>query len=177
MIWKPELADRCALPHGRHGEPRPDWDERPKRLYEIAKQKGQNVTAWRYPDYLAAAREAGITPVPNNLLPNAAASMITTGPDYARFLKAALRNPEIRQEEIRIRPMLGWGLGWGIERAAGREYLWQWGDNPGYKNFLLADPESGDAVFVFTNGDSGAHIYDRVVTHATGHDHPALFWV
>ena len=34
-----------------------------------------------------------------------------------------------------------------------------------------------DGIFVFTNGDSGAHIYDRVVTHATGHDHPALFWV
>ena len=177
MIWKPEFADRYALPHGRRGEPRPNWDARPKRLYGIAKQKGQNITAWRYADYEAAAREAGFTPVPDNLIPNAAASMITTGPDYARFLKAALRNPEIRREQIRFRPTLGWALGWGIERAAGREYLWQWGDNPGYKNFVVAQPESGDAVFVFTNGDSGAHIYDRVLTHATGHDHPALFWV
>jgi hypothetical protein len=103
--------------------------------------------------------------------------MVTTGPDYARFLQAGLRNPEIRREQIPIRPTLGWGLGWGIERAAGREYVWQWGDNGGYKNFVIAEPTSGEAVFVFTNGDSGARIYDRIVTHATGHDHAALFWV
>jgi CubicO group peptidase (beta-lactamase class C family) len=138
MIWKPEFTDRYALPHGRRGEVRSNWDARPKRLYEIAEQKGQNVARWRYAEYESAAREAGVTPIPDNLLPNAAASMITTGPDYARFLKAALRNPEIRREQTRIRPTLGWGLGWGIERAAGREYLWQWGANGGYKNFVVA---------------------------------------
>jgi len=42
---------------------------------------------------------------------------------------------------------------------------------------VIAEPTSGEAVFVFTNGDSGARIYDRIVTHATGHDHAALFWV
>ena len=177
MIWKPELADHYALPHGRRGEPRKDWDRGPKRLHEMAKRKGQAVTAWKYADYEAATREAGDPPTPNNMLPNAAASMVTTAPDYARFLAAAIRNPEIRKEQIRIRPLLGWGLGWGIERAGGREYVWQWGDNGGFKNFVAVEPASGDAVFVFTNGDSGARIYDRIVTHATGHDHPALFWV
>ena len=177
MLWKPEMAERFAVPHGRRGDPRANWDARPKRLYEIAKQRGQNITAWRYADYESAAREAGHGALPNDLLPNAAASLVTTGPDYARFLQAALRNQEIHREQIQIGPMLGWGLGWGVERAAGREYVWQWGDNPGYKNFVVAEPASGDAVFVFTNGDSGARIYDRLVTHATGHDHPALFWV
>jgi hypothetical protein len=61
--------------------------------------------------------------------------------------------------------------------VAGREYLWQWGDNPGFKNFVVAEPATGNAVFVFTNGDSGARVYDRIVTHATGHDHPAFFWL
>ena len=177
MIWKPEFADRYALPHGRRGELRKNWDRGAKRYYEIAKQKGQNVTAWKFADYAAATREAGDTPLPNNMLPNAAASMVTTAPDYARFLRAAIRNPDIHQEQVRIRPTLAWGLGWGIERSAGHECVWQWGDNGGYKNFVIADPPSGDAVFVFTNGDSGAHIYDRIVTHATGRDHPALFWV
>jgi CubicO group peptidase (beta-lactamase class C family) len=177
MIWKPELADRFALPYDRRGEARKNWDKGPKRLHEMAKQKGQTVTAWKYRDYEAATREAGDPPLPNNMLPNAAASMVTTAPDYARFLASAIRNPEIRKEQIRIRPLLGWGLGWGIERPRGREYVWQWGDNGGYKNFVAAEPASGDAVFVFTNGDSGARIYDRIVTHATGHDHPALYWV
>jgi CubicO group peptidase (beta-lactamase class C family) len=177
MIWKPELADRFALPYDRRGEARKNWDKGPKRLHEMAKQKGQTVTAWKYRDYEAATREAGDPPLPNNMLPNAAASMVTTAPDYARFLASAIRNPEIRKEQIRIRPLLGWGLGWGIERPRGREYVWQWGDNGGYKNFVAAEPASGDAVLVFTNGDSGARIYDRIVTHATGHDHPALYWV
>ena len=177
MIWRPELANRYALPHDRRGEVRTNWDKGARRLHEIAKQRGQTVTGWRYADYESATREAGDPSLPNNLLPNAAASMVTTGPDYARFLQAGLRNPEIRREQIRIRPTLGWGLGWGIERAAGREYVWQWGDNGGYKNFVIAEPTSGEAVFVFTNGDSGARIYDRIVTHATGHDHAALFWV
>jgi len=177
MMWKPELADRFALPYDRRGEPRKNWDKTPRRLHEIAKRKGQSVTAWKYADYQAATREAGDPPTPNNMIPNAAASMVTTAPDYARFLAAAIRNPDIHKEQIRIRPLLGWGLGWGIERARGREYVWQWGDNGGYKNFVVAEPASGDAVFVFTNGDSGARVYDRIVTHATGHDHPALFWV
>jgi CubicO group peptidase (beta-lactamase class C family) len=180
MIWKPELAGRFALPHDRRGEPRKNWDKAPRRFHEIANRKGQTVAAWKYADYAAATREAGVPPIPNYMLPNAAASMVTTAADYARFLAAAIRNPEIRKEQIRFRPLLGWGLGWGIERIGslgGREYVWQWGDNGGYKNFVAAEPASGDAVFVFTNGDSGTRIYDRIVTHATGHDHPALFWV
>lgn len=177
MIWRPDLAPRFAIPHTRRGEARKNWDRGPRRLHEIAARKSQSVATWKYADYQAATREAGDPPMPNNMLPNAAASMVTTAPDYARFLKAAIRNPDIHKEQVRIGPMLGWGLGWGIERAAGREYVWQWGDNGGYKNFVLAEPASGDAVFVFTNGDSGARIYDRIITHATGHDHPAFFWV
>lgn len=177
MIWKPELADRFALPHDRRGEARKNWDRSARRLHEIAGRRGQTVTAWRYADYASAVREAGDPALPDYMLPNAAASLVTSAPDYARFLQAAIRNPEIHREQIRIRPSIGWGLGWGLERTAGHEYLWQWGDNGGYKNFVLAEPATGDAVFVFTNGDSGAHIYDRIVTHATGHDHPALFWI
>jgi len=177
MIWKPELASRYALPYDRRGELRANWDQAARHMHERATQKGQPVTTWRFSDYESAARDAGVPALPNNLLPNAAASLVTTAPDYARFVTSALRNPAIHQEQIRIRPMLGWGLGWGIERTAGKEYVWQWGDNGGYKNFVLAEPATGDAIFVFTNGDSGARIYDRILTHATGHDHPALFWV
>jgi CubicO group peptidase (beta-lactamase class C family) len=177
MVWRPDLASQSALPYNRRGELRKDWDKTPRRLYEIADQKGRPIDTWKYADCLAAAVELGRPPIPDSIVPNAAASMVTCAPDYARFLAAAIVNPEIRKEQIKIRPTLGWGLGWGIERAAGREYLWQWGDNPGFKNFVAAEPATGNAVFVFTNGDSGQHIYDRIVTHATGHEHPALFWV
>src|SRR5262245_50587400 len=51
MIWKPELADRYALPHDRRGEVRTNWDKAARYLHEIARQRGQRVTAWRYTDY------------------------------------------------------------------------------------------------------------------------------
>lgn len=177
MLWKPEWTGRYALPHGRRGEPREHWDGSIKRLRAIAERKDQNITSWKYADYEAATREAGNPPLPNWMLPNAAASMITSAPDYARFLAAAIADPDIGKEQIRMRPALGWGLGWGIERTAGRVYLWQWGDNGGFKNIVFAEPASGNALFVFTNGDSGARVYDHIVTHATGQDHPALFWI
>ncbi|MBI2688963.1 MAG: serine hydrolase [Acidobacteria bacterium] len=113
--------------------------------------------------------------------PNAAASMVTTANDYARFVAAAMKNAELRKPHVTMRTgkdwMLGWGLGWGIERTGGREYLWQWGDNSGYKNVVFGEPASGSGVFVFTNGDAGQAIYDRVVRHVTRHDHPALLWI
>ncbi len=177
MIWKPELASRYALPHDRRGELRKNWDKAARRQYEIAKRIGKPVASWKYADYEAAARESGGPALPNWMLPNAASSMVANAPDYARFLAAAIKNPEIRKEQIRIRPQLSWGLGWGIERTAGREYVWQWGDNGGYKNFVAAETGTGDAIFVFTNGDAGERVYDRIVTHATGHDHPAFFWI
>jgi len=176
VIWKPELTD-FALPHDRRGELRQNWDRGARKLHEIANQKGRPVTSWKYADYEAATRESGDVPLPNNMVPNGAASMVTNAPDYARFLAAAIKNPDIRKEQVNIRPSLGWGLGWGIERVNGREYVWQWGDNGGYKNIVVADPANGEGVFVFTNGDSGARVYDRVVTHLTGHDHPCLFWI
>jgi CubicO group peptidase (beta-lactamase class C family) len=177
MMWKPELASRFALPHDRRGEPRKNWDRDAKRFHEIAQKKGQNIDTWKYTDCEAATRELGRPPLPDNMIPNGAASMVTTAADYAKFLASAMKNTEIGQEQIKIRPSLGWGLGWGIERPQSRQYLWQWGDNGGYKNFVAVEQSTGDAVFVFTNGDSGRQVYDRVVTHATGHDHPALFWL
>ena len=177
MIWNPQWSVRYAIPHDRRGVPRKDWYRKHERMRALAAQRGQDIAAWHFAEYAEAYGEGNGPAMPNQVQPNAAASMLTTPTDYARFLAVAMRNPEIRKEQIRIRPALGWGLGWGIERVEGREYLWQWGDNGGFKNFVAAEPASGNAVFVFTNGDSGAKVYDRILTHATGHDHPALFWV
>lgn len=177
MIWNPGWSSRYALPHDRRGSPRKDWYRRHERVHALAEERNQKIAAWKFADYAAAYGDASGPAVPNQVQPNAAASMLTTATDYARFLAAAITNPQIRKEQIHFRPALGWGLGWGIERVEGREYLWQWGDNGGFKNFVAAEPQTGSAIFVFTNGDSGARVYDRIVTHATGHDHPALFWV
>lgn len=173
LIWDPGTLDRTALPHDRQGEIRTGWDSGARALRAHAARVGKPVNVLRYEEYAAALRRT----LPNGIIPNAASSLVTSAEDYARFVAAAVRNPELDRQQVKINESLGWGLGWAIERTAGRTYLWQWGDNPGFKNFVLAEPSTGNAVFVFTNGDSGARVYDRAVTHITGHDHPALFWL
>jgi len=177
LVWDPETMPRTAQPHDRRGELNRNWDKSFRDLYAWAARIGKPVIALRFEDAVAANRDAGRSPLPNNLRPNGAASMVTSAEDYARFLAAALGNPEFVKQQVTINEFLGWGMGWAIERASGHTYLWQWGDNGGYKNFVLAEPANGGAIFVFTNGDSGVRVYDRVLTHATGHDHPALFWL
>jgi CubicO group peptidase (beta-lactamase class C family) len=177
LVWDPETLPRTAQPHDRRGELRKDWDKSYRALYAWAEHAGKPVTGLRFEDAAAAVRDAGEPVLPNGMRPNGAASLVTSAEDYARFLAAAIANPELGKQQVTINEFLGWGLGWAIERASGHTYLWQWGDNPGYKNFVLAEPATGGALFVFTNGDAGARVYDRVLTHATGHDHPAMFWL
>lgn len=177
VVWDPDTLSKTALPHNRRGEARQNWDRAARATRAYAARLGKPVSQLRYADYAAVVRDAGRPLLPDNMLPNAAASLVTSAEDYARFLSAAISNPELTRQQVAINEFLGWGLGWAIERASSHTYLWQWGDNGGYKNFVLAEPATGSALFVFTNGDSGARVYDRVLTHATGHDHPALFWL
>ena len=174
LVWDPATLPRTALPHDRRGEIRKGWDGAARGLRA---DSTKSVEQLRYDGYAEAVRKSGDPALPNWMIPNGAASLVTSAEDYAKFAAAAIRNREIAQQQIRINEFLGWGLGWAVERAAGHTYVWQWGDNPGFKNFVLAEPSAGSAIFVFTNGDSGARVYDRVLTHATGHDHPALFWL
>ncbi len=182
--WMPEWEGRYALPHNRRAEPQTNWLKNAQKLHEFAASKpGRTVRQLRYEDSEAFAKSTDRPPLPNFYLPNAAASMLTSTNDYAKFLvAAAMQNTALRKPVVEIRAgkdwMLGWGPGWGVERfGGGREFLWQWGDNGGCKNIVLVEPARGEALFVFTNGDGGAKIYDRVVRHLTGLEHPALIWV
>jgi CubicO group peptidase (beta-lactamase class C family) len=169
LVLDPNRIGQLAVPHDRRGEVRKEFDKSGRALRALANSKSTTVERMRYSEY--AQR------LPNNTVPNGAASLVTSGADYGRFVCAAIRNAEIAQQQVSINEFLGWGLGWATEHYAARTYVWQWGDNPGYKNFVIAEPAGGNAVFVFTNGDAGARVYDRAVVHLTGHDHPALFWL
>jgi CubicO group peptidase (beta-lactamase class C family) len=177
LVWDPASFAQTAVPHDRGGKLRSGWDKSARTLRAWAASKSKSVNQLRYEDYAAAAKENGDPLLPNWMIPNGASSMVTNAQDYARFLSTALKSRDIAKQQVGINEFLGWGLGWALERTAGHTYVWQWGDNPGFKNIVIAEPATGSAVFVFTNGDAGARVYDRVVTHATGHDHPALFWL
>jgi CubicO group peptidase (beta-lactamase class C family) len=104
----------------------------------------------------------------------AAGGLFTTAPDYLRFLEHCLvREQRMFEQQARIDEDLAWGLGWGIETGEGKA-VWQWGNDPGYKNFVIGRPAEGQGIVVFTNGDRGANVYAEVVNSLLPGDHPSL---
>lgn len=91
----------------------------------------------------------------------AAFSLHTSAGDYGRFLAAQLRDGSML-DLIAAAPVpvdaargLRWGLGWGMARTAQASYLWQWGNNPGYRAFVMAAPATGNGFVLLTNSENG----------------------
>lgn len=112
--------------------------------------------------------------------PVAAFSLYTTVDDYARFLIALLRDPALLAQTadspvyVDPRLNLAWGLGWGLEQSADGVHLWQWGNNPGYRAFVLAVPGSGDGLVLLTNSDAGLKLVEPLVWAALPGEHKVL---
>lgn len=118
---------------------------------------------------------------------NAAASLHTTAPDFARFL-AALIEPRadsafrlnqnslrlMLTPQIKITASLSWGLGWGLERTDQGMAFWHWGDNDVFKNFTLTSREKKLGVIILTNSTHGLKICEDIVRRSVGGEHPAF---
>jgi CubicO group peptidase (beta-lactamase class C family) len=103
----------------------------------------------------------------------AAGGLFTTAPDYLRFLDHCLvHEHRMFVPHAQIDEELGWGLGWGIE--TGEDGVWQWGNDPGYKNFVIGRPLQRLGVVVLTNGDRGADVYTAAVRELLPGPHPSL---
>lgn len=88
---------------------------------------------------------------------NAAASLYTTAADYAHLLAAWVDTPPLMALALSMPVALdaALGLGWGIEAADGGPYLWQWGNNPGFRAFTMLSVASGDGFVLLTNSERG----------------------
>jgi CubicO group peptidase (beta-lactamase class C family) len=110
----------------------------------------------------------------------AAASLYTTAADYARFMSALLSNDQllslILSKPIGVDAALGlqWGLGWGIERAPGGPYIWQWGNNPGFRAFAMASATSKDGFVILTNSEKGMPLAASVAQSVLPAEHNAF---
>jgi CubicO group peptidase (beta-lactamase class C family) len=175
-LWRDD--PNSASPHGNRGRPFEQFKAATgKQMTEIAAEWKKPVESWFYADVERAMPRLKLPVLPNFMQPNAAATLITTAPDYAKFLLHSFSIDAMRQPQVRINSDLSWGLGCGLEAAGGRQWFWHWGDNPGFKNFFIADANSGSGVLVFTNGDGGAKVYQRIVSGVLGRDFSAFLWI
>ena len=189
--WRADTDARLWVGHQRGAPQRPPSRDFSSRLFQFAQSQGKSLASFTHEDIVAAMEQVKPAPpaLPNFMIPNSAGSMLTTVGDYASFVNRVLLP---RKDDVDLRPAtheqmlvpqtkinsaLSWGLGWGLESAAGRNYIWHWGDNGTYKNFVLAHPAARAAVLVFTNGSNGMRIAEHIVVAASGLEHPAFDWL
>jgi CubicO group peptidase (beta-lactamase class C family) len=112
----------------------------------------------------------------------AAASLYTTAADYAKFMSTLLGNDQLlsltlaHPAEVDNALGLQWGLGWGIERAPGGPYIWQWGNNPGFRAFAMASVTSRDAFVILTNSERGIPLAASVAQSVLPAEHNAFLF-
>lgn len=189
-LWRADAGERLVSGH-RRTEP---FDNRafPEQLFNLIQKSGVPLAQWnhdRIVEEMAKALSPPHKPVPNEISPNVAFGLLTTVQDYSKFVARITEprrdafdlKPETRSAMMkpfsRVNSADSWGLGWAIENESGLRYLWQWGDNGGWKNIVMVHPESRSAIVVFTNGDHGMRVVERVVRAATGREHALFLWI
>ena len=189
--WRSD-ADRRLITGYTRGVPATSYTrDFATRLQAVATNSGKPLAGWKHDEIVAAMAKMSPapTPLPNFIIPNSAGSLITTVGDYSAFLLQLMTGGKVgvalkpdtqrlmSTAQSNINSALNWGLGWGLEESSGRKYLWHWGDNGAWKNFVLVHPDSRSAIVVFTSGASGLRLAERIINAVTGHRHPAFLWV
>jgi len=116
---------------------------------------------------------------------NAAASLHTTAPDFARFLMAVMNGSGLSDStaaamltsQIDVDSNLTWGLGIGLQDSEAGRAFWHWGDNTGYKAYTVTYPEHGVGVVWFTNSENGQSVLEAMLATTVGGEHPAAEWL
>ena len=190
-VWRPAYDARMAVGYDERGQRVEVYAAMGRRAAVIAREWGKPLEEWRYED--AARTVTLINPawpvLPLYMVPNVAASLLTTAGDYARFLDRLVALPArpgldlapgtrdaMTTQQVQLNSALAWGLGWGLQHDEFGQTLWHWGANNCFRNFAMADPANGRALVVLTNGENGPRVYERVIASLTGRDHPAFLW-
>jgi CubicO group peptidase (beta-lactamase class C family) len=188
-LWSTTAKDHYVSGH-YNDEPTKNTDFA-TTLYSLIESSNRPLSDWNHPRIVEAIMKKlnnPVAPAPNDIVPNAASSLLTTTSDYCLFLATLLGShtannlspamqTTMETPVVRINSALSWGLGIGIEQVDDQTYLWQWGNNGAWRNILLAHPRTQSAIVVFTNGGNGEHIYQRIVQAASGVDNPAFLWI
>lgn len=137
--------------------------------------------------------KGAVQPLPRRTEANAAASLLTTGEDYGRFLVAVLAGTGLKPEthaamfQPRIQvgasfgdpsspPQAGifWGLGWGLVE---KEAFWHWGDNGAWRAYVAMRRDGSAGVVYFANSHQGLRIARELAAMAMGGGQVGLDWL
>ena len=64
-----------------------------------------------------------------------------------------------------------------MEETDGKRAIWHWGDNPGFKGFVMALTDSQEGVVMLANGDGAAHVWEPLVSRIFVGPHPLFAWL
>ncbi|MDB5898728.1 MAG: hypothetical protein JWP22_1144 [Ramlibacter sp.] len=153
----------------------------------------------RFRANLAVPHQRG-KPIDKHFPPAASASysLQTTAGDYAAFMAAVLRGDRLRQTTrrqwlmahasvpkdavVHLRgtppvtdPRIAWGLGWGLEPAAGT--FFQWGKLDGVRAFAMGSIAEQLGLVILTNSNTGLRLIEPLVRAALPGEHPAVGWL
>ncbi len=109
--------------------------------------------------------------------PLAAFSLYTSAADYGKFLVKVLDDggmlAQLTASTVVADAGVGveWGLGWGIERVQDDIHIWHWGNNTGYRAFVIASLRTGDGFVMLTNGENGLALAEPVSRKILGVEH------
>jgi CubicO group peptidase (beta-lactamase class C family) len=192
MGWTSEVARAAAYGHETSTLGAPKIPDQPTRLLgnallPIAKRRDKPIARWTYEDQVRAMAEAvpATKPLPHELLVNAAGGLMTTPSDYVRFMLLMMEGRARRPWEISEtsrRAMLSRqlnvagphyyrGLGWQREDPPGMTIFEHSGSNYGiFHSLAVGDARSGNAIAIFTNGENGSALANRIVREAAGLD-------
>lgn len=157
---------------------------------------------WSNDSKKAAGHNADGNPIENQreVPQNAAFTMHTNPIDYAKFVIAILKGVGLNSKNINemLRPQIkvqegstnsienytrqlsnsvSWGLGWGIQCTKMGDSFWHWGDNGGFKSFILRSKSTKNALIIFTNGSNGLILISEIIKKYIGVPQPALDWL
>ena len=175
-VWRED--DNSAAPHDSRGRAIEQYKATAgKQIIEIAAEWKKAPEAWTYEDVVRAMPRLRLPVLPDFMQPNAAGSLFTTAADYSQFVLHSLSIEAMHRPQIKINTDLYWGLGCGLELTGNDSWFWHWGDNAGFQNFFIVAPKTQSGLLVFTNGDGGAKLYQRIVRNAINRDYSAFLWI
>jgi CubicO group peptidase (beta-lactamase class C family) len=148
---------------------------------EVLEPLGTTASSFRWSRTAGTARphDAAGGPIPDfAFAEQAAAGLVTTAPDLARFVAAALAGPRGEPPGRRVLSPAGmrlaltaapatdgrWGLGYGLGLTpSGDRLAYHEGANRGWRAGLAMLPDRRAGIAVLANGDAGSAPIDAVV--------------